>query len=314
MDTLENLSKRIKTTNDLRSIVSTMKALAAASINQYDKASASLVEYHKSIELGLHVSLLENDTSLVEEKNSNDKPTITLVIGTDHGLVGRFNKEVSSRAVNALREKGVAPGEAIIVAAGKRVNAILESAGEKAETVFHLPSSVNGLVPAARNILVRIEELCREHETDKVLIFANKKTKKSLAKVAETQLLPVSPEYLIEISQRKWESRCLPMHTMEQSEIFSAFIRQLLFNNICKALAQSLLSEQASRLAAMQAAEKNIDEHLENMNRIYQQRRQAAITEELLDVVGGSEILNKKLAEKRKKAKKAAMAEAAATA
>lgn len=313
MDTLENLRKRIKTTQDLRSIVSTMKALAAASITQYEKASKSLVEYHKSIELGLQASLLENDVAN-DDKSADDKPTIMLVIGTDHGLVGRFNKEVASRAVKYLRDNGVNEGEAIVVAAGKRVNAILETFGEKTETVFHLPSSVKGLVPAARNILIRIEELCREHETDKVVIFSNEKTKKSLSEVQNTQLLPVSPEYLKELSQRKWESNCLPAYTMEQSELFSAFIRQLLFNNICKALAQSLLSEQASRLAAMQAAEKNIDEHLDHMNLMFQQRRQASITEELLDVVGGSEILNKKLAEKRKKAKQEAAAAEKATA
>ena len=71
-------------------------------------------------------------------------------------------------------------------------------------------------------------------------------------------------------------------------------MQQLLFANIYKAVAQSLAAEHFTRMISMQNAEKNIDEHLEEMNLDYQQRRQTEITNELLDVVVGAEVLKTK--------------------
>ena len=68
----------------------------------------------------------------------------------------------------------------------------------------------------------------------------------------------------------------------------------MLFVEIYKAIASSLASEHFTRMISMQNAEKNIDEHLESMNLEYQQRRQTEITNELLDVVVGSEVLKNK--------------------
>jgi len=73
--------------------------------------------------------------------------------------------------------------------------------------------------------------------------------------------------------------------------LFSALIRQHLFVVLYRAVAESLASENASRLASMQAAEKNIQEHLAGLTMRYHQERQQSITEELLDIVTGFETL-----------------------
>jgi len=78
---------------------------------------------------------------------------------------------------------------------------------------------------------------------------------------------------------------------MEPSALLAALVRQHLFISLFRAGAESAASEHATRLAAMQAAERNIDDHLDEMNGAYRQRRQALITEELLDVVAGFEAL-----------------------
>ena len=71
-----------------------------------------------------------------------------------------------------------------------------------------------------------------------------------------------------------------------------ALIREYLFISLFRACAESLASENASRLAAMQRAEKNIDELLEDLNRTFHRLRQSGIDEELFDVVSGFEALS----------------------
>ena len=71
-----------------------------------------------------------------------------------------------------------------------------------------------------------------------------------------------------------------------------ALIREYLFVSLFRACAESLASENASRLAAMQRADKNIDELLEELNRTFHRLRQSGIDEELFDVISGFEALN----------------------
>jgi F-type H+-transporting ATPase subunit gamma len=107
----------------------------------------------------------------------------------------------------------------------------------------------------------------------------------------EVQLLPMTRERLAQLRAERWPSRTLPMHTLERGRLFPALVRQLIFVGVYRALAESLASECAARLASMQAAEKNIDERLETLRSAYHQQRQTAVTAELLDIVSGFEAL-----------------------
>lgn len=85
----------------------------------------------------------------------------------------------------------------------------------------------------------------------------------------------------------------LPMFTMDRDQLFSVLIRQYLFVSLHRAFAESLASENASRLASMQNAQSNIAEQLEELTSTYHQRRQMSVTEELLDIVSGFEALRR---------------------
>jgi F-type H+-transporting ATPase subunit gamma len=93
------------------------------------------------------------------------------------------------------------------------------------------------------------------------------------------------------VQQQAWPSQTLPTFTMDRERLFSALIRQYLFISLYQALAESLASEHASRLAAMQYADRNIRERLEELRAQFRQQRQLAITTELLDIVAGFEAL-----------------------
>jgi phosphoenolpyruvate synthase/pyruvate phosphate dikinase len=107
----------------------------------------------------------------------------------------------------------------------------------------------------------------------------------------KVHLLPVDEEWLKRLRAKSWPTRILPTYTMDWDSLFSALIREYLFISLFWAFAESLASENASRLASMQAAEKNIEEQLSELKRQFDPMRQMAITEELLDIVAGFEAL-----------------------
>ncbi len=78
---------------------------------------------------------------------------------------------------------------------------------------------------------------------------------------------------------------------MDWQRLFSALVREHLFIALYRAFAESVATENASRLASMQAAEKNIQNHLSGLTGQYHRSRQQTITEELLDIVAGFETL-----------------------
>ena len=106
-------------------------------------------------------------------------------------------------------------------------------------------------------------------------------------------LLPVDLERFRTMTERPWPSHVLPTFSMAREKLFSALLRQYFFISIFRACVQSLASEHASRLASMQAAERNIEERLRELDAQFRQRRQDAITAELLDVVAGFEALTR---------------------
>jgi len=99
-------------------------------------------------------------------------------------------------------------------------------------------------------------------------------------------LIPIEPDALHGI-EKKWPARSIPIFTMDAGRLLSALIRQYVFVNLYRGFALSLAAENASRLAAMQAAGKNIEELLELIKAEYRRNRQGAITEELLEIASG---------------------------
>ena len=139
--------------------------------------------------------------------------------------------------------------------------------------------------------MLKVDEWQSKGKVDRIVLFHNKPLPGVAYRSHTTHLLPLDQEWFQNIARKEWPSRALPTFSMDRSELFSALVRQYLFVSLYGALAESLASENASRLASMQVAEKNIEEHLEELNTEFRQSRQASITSELLDIVGGFEAL-----------------------
>lgn len=295
METLEALAARIATTEDIQSIVRTMKSLSAVSIRQYEKAVEALHDYQQTIELGFRV-VLRQGVRPMAARGRPEGPSVAIVIGSDRGLCGRFNEALISFAVKELHKKHSGSGsKPLILAVGSRAAARLDAVGLPPDDTFVLPGSVAGLVNTAQSIIIQMDRWQREKQAARIRIFFNRRTGQSRAGPVSRTLTPLSPAYLKRLMDRPWPSRRVPTFTMDYDALFSWLVRQHLFISVYRAGAESLASEHASRLAAMQAAERNINERLGDLSAEYRKKRQESITTELMDIVAGFEAMQDRI-------------------
>ena len=289
---IEGLQKRIKTTKDLRSIVSTMKSLSAVSIIQYDTALKSLVEYGRTINLSA-VALMKNG-DLKLPKNPSVKPdarrALAVVIGSDTGLVGKMNREVVRYAEKFLTEKGFKVDQTAFIAVGRQIIAQLSRDERNMVESYPISNSVKAVSKTAASVLITAQEHMQAYRTTHVYVFYSEKQGTGVVPVS-LLLMPLGTEWLERLKNIGWPGRNLPTYTLKPDQIFSALMKERLLIELSTAITDALSAEHHMRLTTMQAAEKNIDENLEAMNLEYQQMRQENITTELLDVVSGAEAL-----------------------
>lgn len=292
METVEDLKHRIKSTEDLQSVVRTMKALAAVKIRQFEKAVASLAVYDKTVEMALQVALKDREHVLIGARNRPKDQLGVFVFGSDQGMCGPLNDQIVSHALGEMnRFSGVKKGDRLVMAVGQRVSGRMQEAGQPVESYLAVPGSVTGIVPKVRQMLAKIDSWQRERNLEQVFLYYCRQLSGARYEPHTVHLLPVDKHWLARIRRRKWPGRTLPVFTMDWDPLFSALIRQYLFVSLYRAFAESLASENASRLASMQGAEKNIKEQLDSLRLRYHQQRQMSITEELLDIVSGFEAL-----------------------
>ncbi len=123
------------------------------------------------------------------------------------------------------------------------------------------------------------------------MVFHNRRAGRATAAPNSVGLLPLGPHWRDQIARREWPSRVLPTFTMAAPTLLKALVGQYLFLVLFRAAAESAASEHATRLATMQAAERNIEEQLGDVRATHRRRRQDSITEEMLDILTGFEVL-----------------------
>jgi len=289
--TIEGLTRKISEAGDLEAVVRSMKALAASSIGQYQKAVHSLDEYASTVELALTACLRQagpgHDTPEAGPKKKHGIGAI--VFGSDQGLVGRFNEAIVEFAVATLKPL---PGTITkIWPLGERIHALLADTGMPTAGILPVPGSVHAISGLVARILIEVEA-AREHgDVVQVYLFHNRPKSGSVYEPAGKRLLPLDLAWQKQLAAAPWPTKLPPQIIHGATSPLREFIREYLFVLLFQACAESLASENASRLASMQRAEKNIDGILEDLNLKLHRIRQECIDEELFDVIAGYEAL-----------------------
>jgi F-type H+-transporting ATPase subunit gamma len=267
-----------------------MKAVAASNIGQYEAAVKALAEYEHSVQLGLSVCFRQVWPVAARSSTERGGGLIgAIVFGSDQGLVGQFNEAMAEFVETKL---ATLTGEKKIWAVGERIYGHLADADLPLAGQFPVPTSVQSITALVGRLQLASE--AQEGGCSEVHLFHNRPTSGALWEPVSQRLLPLDAQWQSDLAKIHWPTRNLPELLGHEESTLRAFVREYLFISLFKACAESLASENASRLAAMQRAEKNIDSLLTELNRTFYRLRQGSIDEELFDVIAGFNALEKK--------------------
>jgi F-type H+-transporting ATPase subunit gamma len=294
-DSLAALRRKITGAGDLQAVVRTMKALAASSIGDYERAVLALADYDRMVSLGLgecfRQALARPGAAPDRAPSKASDPIGAIVFGSDQGLVGPFNDVIAEHAVATLA--GLR-GRAQVWAVGERVQARLKDAGLDVLGSYAVPGSVDAIAPLVAQIQIDSEARRVKSGLGQVMqvhVFHNRPLAASLYEPVSQRLLPLDAAWQLTLATRPWPGKMRPEVLDRGATTLRALIREYLFISLFRACAESLASEIASRLAAMERADRNILDLLEQLQGQFHRLRQASIDEELFDVTAGYEAL-----------------------
>lgn len=294
MRTLEGLGRKIESAEKLLATVRTMKTLAAANVKLYDKAVDALDHYNRTVEMGLQAVL--KGIELPDQPSGSDhkgpvlmegKPVLAIVFGSDHGFAGHFNDDIAAFVSEVLSEARLNGQNSRIFCVGEQAASRMSHLKYSISKIFSVPNSIAGINVLIHEILIEIEVLRAGSGVEQAWLFYNR----SLHGVSTVQEMDmIIPIDLTKYRNQTWSwpSRCVPVYTIEKERLLSALIQQKIFALLYRGVAISLAAENNARLAAMQAANKNIEEMLNESLIDYRQLRQGIITSEILDIAGGA--------------------------
>jgi len=271
-----------------------MKAMASSNIVRYEQAVQALEEYAQSVNLGLGLALREagdEPAGNAGGRAAGERAIGVIVLGSDQGLVGQFNEAVAERAQKFLADLPQAP---VVWAMGERVQGFLQEADLEVAGLFPAPNTVEAITPLIGRILAEIES--RLGYDAQVHLFHNCHNASTQCDPRHLQLLPLDRGWRQRYGSMAWPTKILPEIAGDSQRTLRALVREYVFVSLFRACAESLAGENASRLAAMQRAEKNIEELLADMSGAFHRLRQAGIDAELFDVIAGFEALTKETA------------------
>jgi F-type H+-transporting ATPase subunit gamma len=288
---LRHLVRRIESAEELLGVTRSMRGLAAVNLRHFELAVEAVGDYEAIVEDGLQIVLRNGGIDrLPLERPQVNAGTALVVFGSNQGLCGSINRQVAARAANE------ALGVASLVhvgAVGDRLAAELDLLELTPTLRWDLPGSVEGISRRALQVLDQTRSWRDDENISRILLVFPRFLGRHRAPDPVTlQLTPTDRDWLEWLAIRRWESRVLPTFSMPWDVLTADLIEQALFVRLHRSFAQTMASVSASRLAAMDAAQRNIEERRTGLSKQYQHLRHAQITEELLDVVSGFESLS----------------------
>ncbi|MBN2140233.1 MAG: F0F1 ATP synthase subunit gamma [Desulfovibrionaceae bacterium] len=288
MQGLESLKKKIGTVRDLLAVVKTMKSLAAVNIRIFENAVAALRHSGRVVDLARQALFRQAGAPA---PGAGKGPAVILAVGSDQGMCGQFNETVLEAAAAEARRLGDLGIETLFWSSGERLRFGLEDLGLAPATRFDLPAGLPGVSDRVQELVGALDGLWSAGRARSFSVLHNRPSSRSGYETDRVRVLPLDRAWSEEFRGRPWEGPSLPMLGQTPLEVFGAVLWQYMFLTLFRSFAWSMAAENAARLAAMQAAEKNVLELEEELESRFRETRQGMITSELLDIVSGFEAL-----------------------
>jgi len=290
MATLREIKRRIGSIKSTEKITRAMKMVASVKFRKAQQNVVAARPYARKIDeilRNLIPGIEDLDNKLLKEREI--KRLLAVVVSSDRGLCGSFNTNLLKLATNTITNN--------YSSYYNRHNLTLFTVGRKSFDYFSKRGSdiyaraINVFdrlnFSDAENIVKEIIKGYIENKFDKVIVIYNEFKSVVQSKIVEEQFLPIPP-FVIE-----GEKVRISNYIFEPSgkEIINNLLPRHLNTQIWRVLLESFASEQAARMTAMDTATTNANDLVKTLNLTYNRARQAAITKEILEVVGGAEAL-----------------------
>ena len=291
MGSLKEVKDRITSVQSTIQITSAMKMVSAAKLKRAQDAIIQMRPYAEKLqEILVNVSSTLDASEGGYSAERQVKNLLVIPIASNRGLCGPFNSNVI-KATRAL-EKEHEGCEITVLAAGKKVNDAFKGTKEHIHGTT-LPRNMNNLFNELTfsNVSVQAERIMEafiHKQFDKVVIIYNQFKNAAVQNVQVEQWLPaVAPE-----AEEKSTFVSDYIYEPSKSEIVEELIPKSLKTQFYKAFLDSHASEHGARMTAMHKATDNATEMVNDLKLVYNKARQASITNEILEIVGGAEALN----------------------
>ncbi|NNK76811.1 MAG: ATP synthase F1 subunit gamma [Maribacter sp.] len=285
MANLKEIRNRISSVSSTMQITSAMKMVSAAKLKKAQDAITAMRPYaDKLTELLQNLSAsLVADTGSTYADNRPVNKVLIVAITSNRGLCGAFNSNIIKQCTS-LREDTFAGKQVDYVTIGKRGNDLLG----KTATVTANHSDVFDHLSFENVALIAEElmELFKDGSYDRIQMVYNKFKNAATQIVMVEQFLPIVPADGNESSSTDY------IFEPTEAEIVETLIPKSLKTQLYKAVRDSFASEHGARMTAMHKATDNATELRDQLTLTYNQARQAAITNEILEIVGGAEALS----------------------
>jgi len=291
MANLKEIRIRIDSVHSTKQITSAMKLVAASKLRRAQDAIVKLRPYAnklRSIMQNVSQGVEENEEIMLYTEVRKIEKVLLIPIASNKGLCGAFNGNVIKTVINLVEndyKEYYNSKNLDIISIGKKVGELLKSkkiiVTESHEELLNNISYEN-----VSELSERIIENYKKGEYDKVLIIYNK-FKNAATQILEIeQLLPItSSEEDVSIEEMDY------IYEPDKTSILKGLIPQTLRIQLFKAVLDSYASEQGARMTAMHKATDNAEELIKDLRLHYNKARQATITNEIIEIVGGAEAL-----------------------
>ena len=289
MANLKEIRNRITSVGSKMQITSAMKMVSAAKLKKAQDAITAMRPYSEKLtELLQNLSAtLDEDTGSKYSDQREVNKVLAVIITSNRGLAGAFNSNIIKQA-RILSAETYAGKQVDFITLGKKGNDILKKTGTIVENNNDIFDNLS--FDTSSEIAEKLMELFIEGTYDKILLVYNNFKNAATQIVMTEQFLPILPPKVIE-GQEENNNETFYIFEPSKEEIIEALIPKSLKTQLFKAIRDSVASEHGARMTAMHKATDNATELRDELKLQYNKARQAAITNEILEIVGGAEAL-----------------------
>lgn len=286
MPSLKEIKSRINSVNSTKKITSAMKMVASAKLHRAQAAITNMLPYEQKLHSMLTAFLSEETIiqSPYIEEHSLEKIAL-VVFSSNSSLCGAFNANVIRQMRSVINEyKSLGTQNILIYPIGRKIADACRKAGLTIQGNFQRLAEKPSY-PEMAELAQSLMKQYVSHEIDRVeIIYHHMKSTASQILVRETYL-PITLE-----SEAETDSKTALDYIVEPSkeQLIATLLPQVLSLKLYTVLLDSNASEHAARMLAMQIATDNADDLIQDLTVLFNKSRQSAITNELLDIMGGS--------------------------